>query len=425
MSVTVTAPDGTGPSDHLSRGIDEQGPWCFGSGAFGGVLVAALLWYVLPLAVWIGAAISASSLIVWIIGVVASVVTAAGVTIGFLVFARKAPEHPFAATLISANTNAGLILAWAAVLLSALIVTSASFRAILAIPLGILGIAACVIAVKGKFSRPIQDLTDDAPVVGPPDGEDDYTRRMLTWTLEGALGPEAKGAVEVYVHTLNAAKKREANPTRMDAKDGTPRFSFFVNKGRCREVDELAERFKKISVDLRLDKYLEIEMVLSGVQSIEYVTDIQSKGQEDYWRFPIETLDDGVGDCEDTAILLAAILSAMGHRVCFLTAPGHAALGIADVEGMGTAAITKNGIDFLYAETTGEGFRLGELPEGIRPSDLEAHEIIEPAQGHQQAVVVRHADPRRWAKDNLVLTTTAVVLIAAVALLPTAGWWHT
>jgi hypothetical protein len=48
----------------------------------------------------------------------------------------------------------------------------------------------------------------------------------------------------------------------------------------------------------------------------------------EYPKYPVETLVDGKGDCEDTSILAAAILDLMGYDVVLLRYSDHMALGI-------------------------------------------------------------------------------------------------
>ena len=83
-----------------------------------------------------------------------------------------------------------------------------------------------------------------------------------------------------------------------------------------------------------------VELAVLFVQIIPYSYDIDSMGQ-DYPRYPIETLIDGTGDCEDHAILLAQLLSSMNYDAILLKYPTHVALGVADTGNMyGTAIPT-------------------------------------------------------------------------------------
>jgi hypothetical protein len=47
-------------------------------------------------------------------------------------------------------------------------------------------------------------------------------------------------------------------------------------------------------------------------QHIQYKTDQELYGRQEYWAYPEETLANGAGDCEDMAILFAAIVAQDG-----------------------------------------------------------------------------------------------------------------
>jgi len=69
--------------------------------------------------------------------------------------------------------------------------------------------------------------------------------------------------------------------------------------------------------------------VLAFVQrEIRYAPDDASTGVGEYGRFPLETLIEGHGDCECTALLCAALLCYLGFGSALLVMPSHAAVGL-------------------------------------------------------------------------------------------------
>ncbi|MDD1701453.1 MAG: PEGA domain-containing protein [Methanoregula sp.] len=98
------------------------------------------------------------------------------------------------------------------------------------------------------------------------------------------------------------------------------------------------------------------------VQSIVYADDIdpQTGTPTDYWNYPIETLVEGKGDCEDTAILTAALLKEMDYDVAVVLLPGHAAVAVA-CDNCNGYYYPIDGKRYYYLETTGTGFSLGSM----------------------------------------------------------------
>ena len=103
--------------------------------------------------------------------------------------------------------------------------------------------------------------------------------------------------------------------------------------------------------------------VLRFVQEgVPYAYDIDTKGMSEYWKYPLETLYDGKGDCEDTSILYAAIMKDMGYDVALLWYEDHVAVGVALTDCSGTY-YDKNGHKFYYCETTSTGWSAGQIPQ--------------------------------------------------------------
>lgn len=175
--------------------------------------------------------------------------------------------------------------------------------------------------------------------------------------------------LRVIVNLARYSEFREANPERLWVR-GVPMVAEWVTKGHSNEVDQVAGQFAALSATKYSSTYFEICMALSFAQHIEYESDEVTVGIDDYWRYAIETIHDEVGDCEDTAILAAAVLRRMGHKVALIEMPGHLALGVQVPGGTKGLYVTHKGTQYYYCETTTEGFRVGERPTGVHESDL-------------------------------------------------------
>ena len=114
-------------------------------------------------------------------------------------------------------------------------------------------------------------------------------------------------------------------------------------------VKQIAEYISGATVGL--DKAEVVNVLLRFTQTIPYMYDSESVGQEEYWKYPLETLYDGNGDCEDTSILFCAVGKAMGYDTALMLFSGHAtgAISIADM-GYDTSDVKLN------TERVGAGF---------------------------------------------------------------------
>lgn len=107
-----------------------------------------------------------------------------------------------------------------------------------------------------------------------------------------------------------------------------------------------------------------LNVVTAFTQYIEYRSDTEDTGYEEYWKFPLETLYDMGGDCEDTSILLAALMEAMGYDSALLLFPGHMATGVS-ADGLSGTYYPYGGLNYYYCETTATGYRVGDTPSNI------------------------------------------------------------
>ena len=143
-------------------------------------------------------------------------------------------------------------------------------------------------------------------------------------------------------------------------------------------IASIAEHFDNIAWQQGFSPEQTINFVAAFVQSLEYVCDPGLGGPYEYPRYPLETLVDQRGDCEDTSILLAAILDAMGFDVIlvYVAPPAHMAVGITGEDLFGFY-YEYSGRKYYYLETTDPGWEVGEVPEEYRaPAELKIFSLI-------------------------------------------------
>ena len=112
-----------------------------------------------------------------------------------------------------------------------------------------------------------------------------------------------------------------------------------------------------------------VNFLLAFSQCLGYEDDSVYMGYEEYWKFPLETLYDHGGDCEDTSILLASLAEAMGYDTALLLFPGHMAAGIhidGDYPDLGGFYLRSDPDKiYYYCETTSTGFTVGQIPSSV------------------------------------------------------------
>jgi hypothetical protein len=111
-----------------------------------------------------------------------------------------------------------------------------------------------------------------------------------------------------------------------------------------------------------------INHMMRFVQNLKYSKDKVAEGFNEYPKFPIETLVDKGGDCEDTSILLASLLEQFGYGTVLLGLFGrnHMAVGVAGESDLPGSYYTHNGTQYYYVETTAPGWKVGQVPEDMK-----------------------------------------------------------
>lgn len=117
-----------------------------------------------------------------------------------------------------------------------------------------------------------------------------------------------------------------------------------------------------------------VRETINFVQSMEYIDDDVSTEKKEWPKYPLETLYERSGDCEDFSILLAGVLAKMGYGTVLIKYDNHMAVGLKGNDGLSGAAFTHEGNTYFYIETTGTGWEIGEIPEEY--SDIQATLIL-------------------------------------------------
>lgn len=136
-------------------------------------------------------------------------------------------------------------------------------------------------------------------------------------------------------------------------------FSFMLSEHDRPVMQALANEFSH-NAATDMDK---ISLALTFVQSLPYAHDTDSKGTDEYVRFPIETLVDGCGDCEDKVALLTALLYEMDIDFVLLVLREHMAICV-HCDGIEAERYLRfHRKKYYYMETTMPGWLIGQIPD--------------------------------------------------------------
>ena len=224
--------------------------------------------------------------------------------------------------------------------------------------------------VEGTFTEEKYTMTISCKLISINDKDKAKLTREYSWSYKG----------QQYSTTLDIAlsdfvKYRTDSIARYEVTNDNDKHDRSLVTYDDKYVKELASAITSKSVGMsNIDK---IGMALAFTQYIEYCHDDISMGEDEYWKYPVETLVDMNGDCEDTSILFCALAKQMGYDSCMILYPGHMAAGINNPGCTGTGYYTFEEGTYYYCETTAEDWSIGHAyTSGTYPSDVDRHIVV-------------------------------------------------
>lgn len=251
-----------------------------------------------------------------------------------------------------------------------------------AILASLLVIGMAIVGAFGRTRRPALPWEDRRPPDEPEtEGTEGETAEM-SWRscVDGQ-----QWRIPFRVDSALARQRRSVNPTSrgsvpLEHWERTAREILDVGADDP-PVVMVAQHLLRETRARRFNYFEEAQTALQFVQAFPYKTDQDSVGLFDYWRFPVETLVDGVGDCECKALLAAGVFRHMGLRSIVLLSheEEHAAIAVEGAPDYpGSHYFEHDGGKYYFCETTSgtDGFTVGQIPPGVDINGRYAHRVV-------------------------------------------------
>lgn len=247
------------------------------------------------------------------------------------------------------------------------------------------------------YGMDIDDFDDriELRLTGNADDNNADSRTCIyNWDLDSAAGNVLSGHFTLEFDNEDMTALRNKNPFLTYGRDGEEyhekiekMFDYYKNTtGANDNVRRVAEYIRKTVSDAGLPEFDLVQFALDFCQApnITYRVDNESAGinfAEEYMRFPDEVLFDKEGDCDCKSSLTAALLKELGYNVVILLSKTLQHAGIAvefnpdwrryiqDDEDKVLRVF--NGRTYLYCETTGDGFKVGQIDKNQSIQEFE------------------------------------------------------
>lgn len=228
----------------------------------------------------------------------------------------------------------------------------------------------------------------------------ELTSKSYNWTYNGhkyKITVEIPKSAYDYYHGLE----------RIPTSDYSVYVSYPIDDNYLMGIVEKLQAFSSIEGFTDVQR---VNLVVSFVQNIPFTNDFITTGYDEYPRYPLETLIDGGGDCEDTSILASSLLKLMGFDTVLLSYPNHMAVGIS-ITNISGSYYSSDGKHYYYVETTGKNWKIGEIPPEYK--DLSVTILsLEPKP------IITHS----WESKSVAYTMTLNLMVKNVGTASAKGY---
>ncbi len=222
-------------------------------------------------------------------------------------------------------------------------------------------------AVTSEQAATVSSITDDTPTDKPAEsvssgktksaGGYGIVDRRFDFVTPNGLDTYVKVHFNREAYELYHAKPRYYQPDE---------FIYYIdNPVNDEVVSAMSDAMMQLADEQEYSHKELAYMAIRLVQSISYVNDKDSTGREDYPKYPIETVYEMEGDCEDLSILLVGLLRKMGFETCFVVFSDHVGVGIRLDDAENGTYFEYDGVKYYYVETTADGWNIGAYPEEL------------------------------------------------------------
>jgi hypothetical protein len=197
--------------------------------------------------------------------------------------------------------------------------------------------------------------------------QDDYYHEDFKWSYKGIEWTWSLDIPKALYDSYRSV------PVSTRTRNGLAGYGFLTTTNDY-YLKMVADKLEEATAQKNYEPYDQVSFVLAFVQSLPYTSDSVSSGFDEYPRFPLETLVDNGGDCEDTSILFATLTLIIGYGAVYINPPEHYAVGVLgdNLEG---SYYTYNDKTYYYCETTGDGWEIGEIPSEFKDEKAYIYEI--------------------------------------------------